>query len=72
MAEKETSRKNIVVEGTLIKARREKKSFKGNEVNKFNLTVSDILNMYAGNIIETFDSTQYYYVENYVIKVKEL
>lgn len=36
-----------------------------------NLTVSDILNMYAGNIIETFDSTQYYYVENYVIKVKE-
>ena len=35
MAEKETSRKNIVIEGTLIKARREKKSFKGNEVNKF-------------------------------------
>ena len=37
-----------------------------------NLTVSDILDMYVGNIIETFDSTQYYYVENYIIKVKEL
>lgn len=36
------------------------------------LTVSDILNMYVGNIIETFDSTQYYYVENYTIKVKEI
>ena len=42
MAEKETSRKNIVVEGTLIKARREKKSFKGNEVNKFNVTVAEV------------------------------
>lgn len=35
------------------------------------LTVSDILDMYVGNIIETFDITQYYYVENYIIKVKE-
>lgn len=42
MEAKETKRKGMVIEGTLIKARREQKEFKGNKIDKFNITVAEV------------------------------